>query len=82
MRGASYAVCSVALEIVSGVAAGFIHYLNFLKMFELFFALFMAFACPAHNNNYHNNGTVTAQDNPPADGDNGHVPPKPPKPMQ
>ncbi|ETZ20927.1 hypothetical protein N824_02120 [Pedobacter sp. V48] len=52
-------------------------------MFELFFALFLAFACPAHNNNNNNgntNGTVTTYGDPPADGDDGHVPPKPPKP--
>jgi len=52
---------------------------KFLKMFELFFALFMAFSCPAHNDNT-NNGTVTTQSDPPAEGDNGYIPPKPPKP--
>ena len=52
-------------------------------MFELFFALFLAFSCPAHNhntNNSHNDGTVTTQDDPPAEGDDGHIPPKPIKP--
>jgi len=51
-------------------------------MFELFLALFLAFSCPAHNdkNDGTHDGTVTTQDNPPTGGDEGHIPPKPPKP--
>jgi hypothetical protein len=50
-------------------------------MYELFLALFLAFACPAQNNKHcHKDGTtVTTQDDftPGGDtgGDGGHVPP-------
>jgi hypothetical protein len=50
-------------------------------MFELFFALYLAFACPAQHHNTNQNGiTVVAQDD--TGGEGGHVPPgvTPPKP--
>ncbi|MGN8072605.1 hypothetical protein [Mucilaginibacter sp. SG564] len=50
-------------------------------MFELFFALFLAYSCPAqHHNTHPNNITIVAQDD--TGGENGHVPPgiTPPNP--
>ena len=68
---------AVYLRDSPGGSCRIIHSLNFLIMFELFFALFLAFSCPAHNNN-NDNGTVTTQND--TGGEDGHVPPKPPKP--
>jgi hypothetical protein len=53
-------------------------------MFELFFALFMAIVCPAHNHTNPNQndkhvGVVTADD---TGGDKEHYPPPPPPPTQ
>ena len=48
-------------------------------MFHLFFALFMAFACPKYNNNF--NGAAATLNTPQPDtgggvgGEGGHVPP-------
>jgi len=79
VRGASYAVCSDAPGQSRGGPAGFIHLLNFSKMFHIFLALWLAFACPAHHTNGNNTHPVnaTADSGP---GDYGHVPPPPPPP--
>jgi hypothetical protein len=55
------------------------HPLNFLKMFELFLAIMLAFAGPSHytpTNCHHATGSTQ---NAPLDtgGDGGHVPPDP-----
>jgi len=48
-------------------------------MLNIFFALWLAFACPAHHTNGNDGQTVTINaDSGP--GDNGHVPPPPPPP--
>jgi len=48
-------------------------------MFELFLALFMAFACPAHNHS-DNKGTDTVIITADTGGDGGTIPPPPPPP--
>ena len=46
-------------------------------MFHLFFALFMAFACPSHHTTNPGNTGVTTLNAPPPDsgGDDGHIRP-------
>jgi len=47
-------------------------------MFELFLALFMAFACPAHNHSDKSTNTVIVTAD--TGGDGGTIPPPPPPP--
>ncbi|MET3611017.1 hypothetical protein [Mucilaginibacter rubeus] len=49
-------------------------------MFNLFLAIFMAFACPKHNNQNHNTTAVNATATNDTGGDKGHFPPPPPPP--
>jgi hypothetical protein len=65
----------------SGYLPDLLTLLNFFEMFEIFLALFLAFACPAQNNNNgtNSNGTViTTLDD--TGGGTGHIPPGPPPP--
>jgi hypothetical protein len=76
IRSASYLVCGTAPRIVRGAPAGLIHLLNFLKMFNLFFAIFLAFACPKHADKpQHGGTTVTVQND--TGGEGEHIPPGP-----